>query len=319
MYRIVMVPTDGSEWSRHAIPLALAVARPANAMVHLVAVAEPLFDASIYGVPIADTGWTGGVLVGQQVTTGPLVDARKAQELALQTFASRLAEDAGVPVTAFLYDGDVVPALTRHAESRDVDLIAMATHGRGGLGRALLGGVADALVRAAPCPVLLARPHGELAHEAGPASITHVLVPLDDAPESEAVIPHAEAIAVLTGARCTLLHASHPEILSGIAAPDALLDPDALQHLEEAEKARLERLAESFRARDVSATTVVLHVKAPVDAIVDYAGSHAVDLIAMTTRAQHGLARLMRGSTATTLLHRTKLPMLVARADTPPA
>jgi nucleotide-binding universal stress UspA family protein len=91
-----------------------------------------------------------------------------------------------------------------------------------------------------------------------------------------------------------------------------------MQHADEAERARLERLAEPVRARGVSVTTEVLHTKAPVDAIVDYAGTNAVDLIAMTTRAERGVARLMRGSTATTLLQRTQLPMLVTRADTPP-
>jgi nucleotide-binding universal stress UspA family protein len=319
MYRNVMVPTDGSDLSRHAIPLALAVARPANAVVHLVAVQGPSFEAPVYGIPLDGVGWTGGVAVDPDLDAEVRAARREGRESALRDFANRLAAEAGLSVTASLREGDIAPSLAAYAESHDIQLIVMATHGRGGLGRALLGSTADALVRSAPCPVMLARPHGELAHEAEPASIAHILVPLDESPASETVIPHAAAVAALTGARCTLVHASHRELASGIAAPEALLDPNAMAHVEEAERARLERVAEPLRARGVRVATEVLHVKARVDAIVEYAGTHAVDFIAMTTRAQHGLARLMRGSTATALLHRTLLPMLLARADTPAA
>lgn len=314
-----MVPTDGSEWSRHAIPLALAVARPANAVVHLVAVMEEVFVAPIYGVPIADVGWTHGMLVDPEVAAETHAVVRAEQESALHQFAERLAADAGVRVTASLEDGDVAAALRRYAESRRIDLIAMATHGRGAVRRALLGSIADTLVRSASCPVLLARPHGELAHEAEPAKIAHMLVPIDRTPESESIVAHAVAVAALAGARCTLLHVSHSEMLSGIPAPDALLDPVAVERSEAADEARLDRVAEPFRARSLSVSTVLLRVNDPAGAILDYAGAHAVDLVAMTTRAQHGLARIVRGSTATTILEKTMLPLLLVRADMPAA
>ena len=63
MYRVVMVPTDGSDASLHAIPLALAIARPSNAVVHLVTVMEAVVVAPIRGVPITAGGWTSGALV----------------------------------------------------------------------------------------------------------------------------------------------------------------------------------------------------------------------------------------------------------------
>jgi nucleotide-binding universal stress UspA family protein len=311
-----MVPTDGSEWSRHAIPLALAVARPAKADVHLVAVLEPTFDAPIYGVPIASAGLTSAELLDPDVSEEARGSRRSAQESALRTFAERLAVEASVPVTASLEEGDVAPALLGHARSHDVDLIAMATHGRSGLARALMGSVADELLRAAPCPVLLARPHGALPPEAEAATISHVLVPLDGSAESDTIVTHVAQLSAVTGARCTLLYVSHREVLVGVRAPDALVDPAAARRSDADEEAHLERMAELFRARATGGvSTEVLRVKSPADAIVDYAGSHAVDLIAMTTHARRGLERIMLGSTATTVLKKTRLPMLLARAD----
>jgi nucleotide-binding universal stress UspA family protein len=316
MYRVVMVPTDGSEWSRHAIPLALAVARPAKAELHLVAVLEPTFEAPIYGVPIASVGWTGAVLMDTDASGESRAARREAQASALREFAERLAADAGVAVTASLEEGDIVTELRRHAETRGADLIVMATHGRGGLARAVLGSVADAVVHSVSCPVLLARPHGELPPESEAASIAHMLVPLDGSVESDTIVPRAAELSAVTGARCTVAYVSHPELLGGIAAPAAMLDPAAARRGEDAEKEHLERMAELFRARSTAAVdTVLLRVKTPADAIVDYAGTHAVDLIAMTTHARHGLSRLMHGSTATALLSRTRLPMLLARSD----
>lgn len=315
MYRVVMVPTDGSDWSRHAIPLGLAVAIPAKATIHLVSVLDAAFTAPIYGVPIATGGLTSGALLEPDAIPEVWDARREAQRGALREFADRLAAESGVMVTASLEDGDVADALRRYAESHDVDIVVMATHGRGALARAVLGSVADALVHSSPCPVLLARPHGNLPREWEAASIAHVLVPLDGTAESDTIVPWVADLSAVTGARCTLMYVSHPEILSGIAAPDALLDQVAAQRSEDAEQAHLERMAELFRARAGNVSTKLLHVRAPADAIIEYAGTHAVDLIAMATHARRGLARLMLGSTASTLLNKTRLPMLLARPD----
>jgi nucleotide-binding universal stress UspA family protein len=59
-----------------------------------------------------------------------------------------------VPVERRLLAGDPADAIIRLAESENIDLIVMGTHGRRGLSRLLMGSGAEAVVRAAPCPVL---------------------------------------------------------------------------------------------------------------------------------------------------------------------
>lgn len=310
-----MVPTDGSEASLHAIPLALAVAQPAQATLHLVAVMEAAFVAPIYGVPIAAGGWTGGALADLAATADLQTSQRTTQERALREFAERIAADAGVTVVPILAEGDVVTALRSHAERRAVDLVVMTTHGRSGIGRALLGSVTDALLGTVSCPLLISRPHGTLPTAYRPATLTHVLVPLDGSPESDRVLGHVRELAELTRARCTLLHLRHPEILSGIAAPDALLDARAEQTGVDAEEAHLARHADLFRERGIDVSTAVMRAKDVKAALIEYAGTHAVDLIAMATHARHGLARMMRGSTAAALMHETRLPMMLVRSE----
>ena len=64
---------------------------------------------------------------------------------------------AGRPVRAVLREGTAHEEIAALATDERADLIVVATHGRGGLNRALLGSVADRLVRVAPCPVLTIR------------------------------------------------------------------------------------------------------------------------------------------------------------------
>jgi nucleotide-binding universal stress UspA family protein len=315
MYRVIVIPTDGSDASLHAIPLALAVAKPSNAVVHVVAVMEAAFVAPIYGVPIAAGRWTGGAIVDPEFVMGAQAAQRTTQERALREFADHVATDAGLTVVPALLEGDVVDSLARYAERHAADLVALTTHGRSGIRRALFGSVTDSLIRRVSCPILVARPHGALPTTYAPKTVTHILVPVDGSPESDKVLTDAAKLAKLTGARCTLLHLRHPELLGGIAAPDALVDADSRGADDDAERAHLDRHAGLLRERGIEVATAVLRVKDVKSAIIEYAGTHAVDLIAATTHARHGLDRLMSGSIAAALLHDTMLPMLLFRSD----
>ena len=59
-----------------------------------------------------------------------------------------------VPVERHLLTGDPATTLARFAKTHDVDFIVLGTHGRKGISRMLMGSVAEAIVRRAPCPVL---------------------------------------------------------------------------------------------------------------------------------------------------------------------
>jgi nucleotide-binding universal stress UspA family protein len=64
----------------------------------------------------------------------------------------------GVAVSFLVWTGDPGPSIVSAAEAESVDLVVVGTHGRGAIGRLLLGSVSDHVVRNAPCPVLVVRP-----------------------------------------------------------------------------------------------------------------------------------------------------------------
>ena len=64
----------------------------------------------------------------------------------------------GVTVEFLVWTGDPGPSIVSAAEAESADLVVVGTHGRGTIGRLLLGSVSDHVVRNAPCPVLVVRP-----------------------------------------------------------------------------------------------------------------------------------------------------------------
>jgi nucleotide-binding universal stress UspA family protein len=239
---------------------------------------------------------------------------RAEQEDALAGLAERLSIGTGVSFTPALLDGDAPRALLDYARDHHVDLVVMSTHGRGGLSRALLGSVSDAMIRKGRVPVLLARPDSHPPEEREDAAATDILVPLDGTPASEQIIPHVTELATPLGAVCTLFHVVVPLRLPGGVPTNALVDDRDAVLDEEKARAYLAPFAARLEADRVPAAIAVRRGTDPAAEIVDYSESHRVSMIAMVTAGRHGLDRALAGSVESTLLHKTKLPMLVIRA-----
>lgn len=94
---------------------------------------------------------------------------RGRREDAAQALVARGAR-SGVPVTFLVWDGDPGESIVAAAHAERPDLLLVGSHGRGSLGRLLLGSVSEHVVRNAPCPVLVARAVDALAAGA-PASV----------------------------------------------------------------------------------------------------------------------------------------------------
>jgi universal stress protein A len=130
----ILFPTDFSHTGDAALKMATSLARDTGAMLLIVHVEEP---------PVAYGG--GEMYYGQPEPT--------IEEL------QKLLQNVKPPEGDVAYEhrmvsGDPATAVCKLAESEQVDLIVMGTHGRTGLSRLLMGSVAEAIVRRAPCPVL---------------------------------------------------------------------------------------------------------------------------------------------------------------------
>src|SRR5262245_60293465 len=135
--KTILHPTDFSKHSQHAFRLACSVAKDYGAALIVVHVDKPP-DVNLYegGVPIL-------LPAGQY-------DPELEKEL------RRVVPPAGynLRIQHRLEMGDPADEILRVAEEAKCDLIVMGTHGRSGLGRLLMGSVAERVLRKASCPVL---------------------------------------------------------------------------------------------------------------------------------------------------------------------
>jgi nucleotide-binding universal stress UspA family protein len=282
----ILIPLDGSRLSEAVLPLAEALARDYDADLLLVRALRPA------GSPEVE------------------VEAQETAEGYLRTMAADLAARGRSVEWKVWYD-DPARAIADAARYNGVDLIAMSTHGRGGLGRLIVGSVAEALVRQAPVPVLLVR--GELSWV--PGSLGKVLVPLDGSELSEAVLPAVTALAGPFDLAIELLRAVEP-IPAYAAAELAAGHSAELLRLEEAEAdCYLSKLAAPLEARGLRVTSHVALAPA-VDAILRRARDGGAGLIAMTTHGRSGVSRLLLGSVAERVLRATPVPVLLWKART---
>ena len=133
MYRRILIALDGSEPAEAVLAPAEELAETLGATLVLVRVAHRLTASSVPGGPPQDPAQTY-----------------------LEAVAERLRQ-RGRSVESVLREGEPAHEIVAAARSSSVDLIAMTTHGRSGLGRLRFGSVAEAVLQEAPTPVLLVR------------------------------------------------------------------------------------------------------------------------------------------------------------------
>ncbi len=152
--RKILVPLDSTAIHEPALPVAASVARACGAALQLVTVVPTT------GTLSAERAGTGMLL---PTTMAAVLDlAQRGAVEYLQKTTARLTAD-GMSATAAVARGDTAPAILDIAESAKVDLIVLATHGRGNMDAFWSGSVTPKVMARAEMPVLLVRVKGEEA------------------------------------------------------------------------------------------------------------------------------------------------------------
>lgn len=134
----LLVPLDGSELAEEALDVAAEIAAPAGGKITLFVAADP--EAAQALRSFADS---------EKVTRAMAADAY------LDQVASRLA-NRGLETAKTSSDGtNAAEQIVERADAEDVSMIVMTSHGRSGIGRWLLGSVADKVARSATVPVVI--------------------------------------------------------------------------------------------------------------------------------------------------------------------
>lgn len=292
MFRTILVPLDGSAAGEHALPLAVSLARRAEATLRLVHVR--------HSVP------------------QPGEPARSKEQDYLDMIAWRIRQATHLPVFTAVLDGPVAETIAEHSRAVHVNLIVMTTHGRGPISRMWIGSVTDSLIRRSPAPVLVMRPNDEAPPPLDtPWAPRRILVPLDGSAFAEAALPPAVEIAKLLKAELTLFRIVEP---IPVLAPDGLIpqptvvDATVLDEVKTQARTYVERAAEKLRKEGLCVNGRIAVDDRAASAILEEEKEHS--LTAISTHARHGVARLLLGSVADKLVRGAIGPVLVAR---PPA
>jgi universal stress protein A len=140
--RKILVPVDFSLTSLQALGTAIDLARRFGAQLVVLHVFEPFY----YGSP-------PGFVPRPAKLSGLISRQRSGAKMQLERLGHRLRQRRVKPRTLFK-TGAPYEVIVRAAKQQRADLLVIATHGRSGLSRLLIGSVAERIVRAASCPVL---------------------------------------------------------------------------------------------------------------------------------------------------------------------
>lgn len=300
-WNTLLVPLDGSPLAEAALPYAVTIARASGARVLLLTVLE--------SEPLRVVAVGGDERLRAQVEAA----WRSPAEGYLAAVATRLAA-RGVQADYKAVVGDPADQILAEAVDARATMIVMATHGRGGLQRLLLGSVADKTMRMSTRPVLLVRPREEvIAPSDEPAAIGRIAVPLDGSQLAEAALPVAADLARMLNARLVLMRVEPlaqslivPFDLSGTVPDFATLDDRIAAAAEEYLGTVRTRLPTGITAQ----TLVVRGSPAPT--LLEVLEQERVDLVVMSTHGRGGLRRFALGS-ITERVVRAGLPTVVVR------
>ncbi|HEY9179142.1 MAG TPA: universal stress protein [Candidatus Baltobacteraceae bacterium] len=148
MFKHILCPIDGSQGSLQALDIAATLAAEQHATLTICTV--------------VDAGQAAAMAFGDPGMSAACYNALEDEhKQALAGAAARIAHIASAGTRAL--NGPTVPAIVEYAKRNSADLIVTGSHGRSGISRALLGSVAEGILRHAPAPVMVVRWSGRAA------------------------------------------------------------------------------------------------------------------------------------------------------------
>lgn len=283
----ILVPLDGSELSERVFPfLRLFQAAMPSVEVELLRCFEP--PSTMYLIPELAVPATSVYSEGDLHAAMEEYLQQKTEELGL-TGVSRKVVMADAPSEIL-------------ERSEKANMVMMASHGRGGLGRWLMGSVATKVTRGATVPVMVIGGQCMETDAAHPAKVERIVTAFDGSPAAERAAFKAASLARGFGAE---LHIYHGVVQ--VAMPNPTV---AEANREELARCRLAAQELAAKLEGVRCQ-VEVHDVAVSTGIVEYADKVQADLLVMGSHGNTGLARWMIGSETEHVLQYAHCPVLV--------
>lgn len=282
----VLLPTDRTAWSEVVFAHAARYAQHHGATLHVLTVAPGE--------------------AGESLVTAPPANADDFTERLHRAAAEAVGFDV---VHADLAAPSVQRGILDYAERVGADLIVMATHGRRGVDHALIGSIAEAVVRRSACPVLTVRPTADHI-ETRPQ---RVLVPIDLSVHARRALAHARELIEGSEAELHLVHVAQPFPNYGVVD----MPPEA-EEISDQERGAIEAAMREIAAEVLGAApAVTLHVKSaignPAAIVLDLAGRLDVDLIVLGSHGRSGIRRFWLGSVTEKVVQLAPCPVFTVK------
>ena len=297
MYAKILVPLDGSKTAENVVPLARSFARGLQIPVELLGVVD-VAEMARHGPP------------SQASMIRSIVDDATRR---FDDYLERVAKNFLVgKVQCTVRQGNAAEAIIEVAGAEKQTLIAMATHGRSGLDRWLLGSVAEKVLRGASNPTLVVRAKREKNPGWEMATLKRVIVPLDGSELSERILPHVEALAKHLDLEVMLLGVYGGRLPAGAA--DGFHSMDAfIVRLRNETEIYLAAKTEEMKQRGLKKVLFAAKQGLEADEIIATARETLDTLIAMCTHGRTGVQRWMLGSVTETVVRHSDDTVLVVR------
>jgi len=301
MYSKVLVPLDGSAVAEQVLPYVRFLAARLKIPVELLGVVDP--------AAIAVSG----------LTHNPRYIGRLTEEgrLASLSYLARLSKTfSEESVTRCVKIGQPAIVIGETAAQNKGTLVTMATHGRTGMSRWLLGSVAEKVLRGSTNPLLLVRT-GEGGRTDRRVKFETIIVPLDTSTIAETVLHHVADLAKLLRLKVILAHCLNLPLSAYYGAAN-YSSPDygslAAQLNEEVGK-YLDKKVEELKGKGLARVTAVLLEGYAAEEIIALTRREPNSLLAMSTHGYSGVKRWMLGSVTEKVVRHCGDPVLLVRAE----
>jgi nucleotide-binding universal stress UspA family protein len=285
-FRNILFATDFSPAAAQAIPYVKKIAKHYGANLVALHVRPPVVN------PMTEPGtWPTDIESAK-------AENDKHREEVLGTFA-------GIHTQLLIEEGSIQSCLDAAIEKNNTDLVVIGTRGRTGLGKLLLGSVAEEIFRTVSCPVLTVGPHSS-AYRAAGGQFREILYATDFSPESQGAAAYAVSLAQEFQARLILLHVI-PELEAGdlVTAADVTMSSENLLRKLVPPEAEAWCKPEYFVERGD-----------PAVKILEFANLRETDLIVLGVRREKGVpgaATHLPIATAHKIVSHAACPVLTVR------
>jgi nucleotide-binding universal stress UspA family protein len=299
MYKKILVPLDGSAVAEQVLPyvrtLAGGLKIPAELM-GVVDIAELPFHVSAEKEPYLDTMIEDSVRRSGEYLEG-----------VAQTFPR-------ASVSFAVEKGRAEEVIIAKAVADKETLITMATHGRSGINRWLLGSVAEKVLRGSANPLLLVRANAEAKTE-GEVTLKSIVVPLDGSEVAESVLPTVLEMAKKLNMEIVLFRACNVpySVFGGVRDHFAMVD-ELLGAIKGEARDYLEKKTEELKKQGANKVSYVLEQGTSADQIISLGRKTPDNLIAMCTHGWSGVKGWVLGGITETVVRHSGDPVLVIRA-----